>query len=312
MPPFVLDVEALTQARAVGGDLLDADRQTQTGTNIPFYSVVGRNSKDASYRGEMNGKSVEVSRAGEFRRKNAEGEPEYWDALPSMAIVDARMSKTLFENDKPACKGISTKGFFDPVSIDPNGKMGAGFNCNQCPYDRWNWERTGGKEGKVYSPDGKVITQADQCKSSLQLWCYDLALDEYCIVQFSAGALRHYREFVKSVESQGVKMHSICWAIATEAHDNGASVAPTYAPALNYLRVLNPDEFKKVDEKRAELVQKALDAGSHQPALADVTRYNSLDEAIAAQQKALPALSAPPLITRGPAVHDPDDVFAGM
>lgn len=309
MAAFTLDAAELERARSVGGEVQDADRQTQTGANLPFYSVVGRNSKDASYRGEINGRSVEISRAGEFRRKDANGEPEYFEGLGCMVVIDARMSKTLFQNDKPACRGISTKGFSASVSIDPEGLMGAGYNCDQCPFDRWNWERGGGKEGRIYSPSGSAVTQQDLCKASLQLWCLDVSADEWCIVQFSAGALKHYREFVRSVESQGVKMHSICWRITTEAYDNGASVAPTYAPAFEFMRVLNADEFKKADDKRTEQVTKALAAGQitqGQLLPPEGQKFNSLAEA----QRALPALSAPPLINIGPAVADPDDVFA--
>jgi hypothetical protein len=254
---LLLSDDLLRQAQLIGGEIEpEFDRQTSTSESLPFYSVVGKNSKDSSYRGLMDGKSVEVSRAGMFRRKNEEGEPEYYEAL-ELVIIDARTSYTLFEDNQPVARGISTKGFFDPVWTD--GKFGVGASVETCPYFRWYWEKNGGKEGRVFDPDtGKVITKEDLASSALQLWCWNLSVDEYCIVQFSAGAIRHYKDAVRAIEMQGVKTHALLWKIATAQHDNGASAAPTYAPLLEPLRVLDADEFKRAQAKRTELVSKAL------------------------------------------------------
>lgn len=277
---FVLDLDLLKQAQAVGGQLdPEFDRQTQTSEKFPFYSVVGSNSKDANYRGTLDGKSVVISRAGDFRRKNEEGLPDYFSELPEMVIIDARTANTLFEDNQPACRGLSTQGFYKAVCT--TGKMGSGFSCEACPYNRFRWKSMGGEEGQVRSPEGKVITKTDLCNSALQLWCWDLSRDEYCVVQFSAGALKHYREFVRGLETQGVKMHSLLWRITTTAVENGQSAAPSFVPQLEPVRVLTEEEFRRADEKRAELVVKAL-------ALSEPKQ----EVLAASEKKALPQASA--------------------
>jgi hypothetical protein len=95
-----------------------------------------------------------------------------------------------------------------------DGRFAPGSSCETSPYNRFTWEKLGGKEGRCLDPDtGKVITKEDLANCQLQLWCWDLAADEYCVVSFSAGALRHYREFVRLIECQGVKMHSLLWKL---------------------------------------------------------------------------------------------------
>jgi hypothetical protein len=296
---FTLSEDILRQAQAVGGDLNpDFDRQTSTSETLPFYSVVGRNSKDSSYRGELNGKSVEISRAGEFRRKNGEGTFDYSESL-ELVIIDARTSYALWEDEKIVARGISTQGFTKAVWTD--GKFPAGTSCDTSPYNRFTWEKLGGKEGRCLDPDtGKVITKEDLANCQLQLWCWDVAADEYCVVSFSAGALRHYREFVRLIECQGVKMHSLLWCLRTLAVDNGASAAPSYVPDLSTVRVLTPDEFAKADEKRAELVVKALKLSAPDAqVLPPAKKFASIAEAS--------AFSSPPTLET--AVADPSDPF---
>lgn len=288
-----LSDDLLQQARLVGGQIeSEFDRQTHTSDSMPFYSVVGKNSKDSSYRGLMNGKSVEVSRAGEFRRGNGEEGHDYFTEL-ELIVIDARAAYTLFENNKVVARGISTRGFSDAVWTD--GRFPPGTPIETSPYNRFYWDKNGGKEGKVYSDDGKLITREDLATCSLQLWCYDPGKDEFCIVQFSAGALRHYREFVRGIETQGVKMHALLWKLTTDQVSNGDAVAPSFVPHLEPVRVLSPGEFEKMDVKRIELVAKAT-------ALA-------LTGEIATTQKSLPVAAA---ITNPPIEADPDDVFAGI
>lgn len=255
---FQLNEDLLRQAQQVGGDLAESDRQTQPGGLFPWYTVVGKNSKDSSYRAELNGKSIEVSRAGEFRRKNEEGGCDYYDCLPSLVIVDARTANTLFQEGKVACRGLSTKGFYAPYSYGEDSVMGEGMSCDKCPFYRWNWQKAGGPEGRVLGPGGKPIAKEDLCNSSLQLFCLDLAQDEWCVVQFSAGALKHYREWARQVEVSGVKVHSLAWLLKTRQVDNGASVAPSYVPDPVAVRALTEEEFAKADAKRTELVSRAM------------------------------------------------------
>jgi hypothetical protein len=300
---LVLNDDLLRQAQAVGGEFNDEyDRQTSTSEKMPIYSVVGKNSKDSSYAGVLNGKTVEVSRAGSFRRKNEEGLSDYFDEL-ELVIIDARTSYTLFAKgeDKPVARGISTKGFYNPVWTD--GRFAPGTPIENHPYFRWYWEKNGGPEGRVCDPDtGKPIIKEDLANSALMLWCWDLSKDEYCLVQFSAGSLKHYREYVRSVETQGVKMHSILWKMTTRQVDNGASAAPSFVPDLTPVRVLTNDEYQKADVQRALLVVKAQSlAGPQQEVLPS------------AEQKALPKVSAfasPPDINLGPSDADPADMFA--
>jgi hypothetical protein len=284
---FVLDTDLLNAARSVGGEIdTEHDRQTQPVERMPFYTVVGNNSKDANYRATLEGKSIVASRAGEFRLKNAEGEPEYFDELTNLIIIDARTANTLFEDQKVACRGLSTKGFYSAVVTD--GKMGKGFSCEACPYNRFFWQNKGGREGQVTSPEGKVIGKDDLCNSSLQLWCWSQDTDTGCIVQFSAGALRHYREFVRNVETQGVKMHSLLWRLTTQQVENGANTAPSYVPNLEPIRVLTTEEYEAADARRAVLISKAMDLAQSGSAAALPPPTS---------QKALPtvsAFSAPP------------------
>lgn len=259
---LLLSEDILNAARQVGGEVdADFDRQTQTSEVMPFYSVVGKNSKDSSYRGQLNGKTVEISRAGEFRRKNGDGGHDYFEALESLVILDARITRTLFGADnKPVCKGLSTKGFSN--SVCTWGKMTPGADCERCPFNRFFWDRNGGKEGKVWAPGMDTpVQREDLCTSALLLWCWNLEADEYCVVQFSAGAIRHYRDMIREIETKGVKAHSILWRISTEPKDNGNNAAPTYAPKLDAVRVLTPEEFDQANGKRVELVAKALAAG---------------------------------------------------
>jgi hypothetical protein len=301
---FTLDFDLLQQARAVGGDIHPDDRQTSTSETLPFYSVIGKNSKDSSYRGVLNGKSVEVSRAGEFKRKNEEGTYDFYPEL-ELCIIDARTAYTIFGENKPVAKGISTEGFTKGVWTWAEDKVEVGTSCENSPYNRFWWERNGGKEGKVFDPStGKVLVKEDLATCALQLWAWDVKADEWCIVQFSAGALRHYRDFVRGLETQGVKMHSLLWKLTSEPVSNGDNVAPSYIPKLEPIRVLTEDEFLKADMKRAELVNKTLALGEA------LYRQEALSPASA---KALPAKSAfsmPPLIDKGPADVDPNDVFA--
>jgi hypothetical protein len=219
---------------------------------------VGKNSKDSSYAGVLNGKTVEISRAGELRRKNGEGGLDYFECLEQLVILDARTANTLFEDNKPACRGLSTKGMYNAISTD--GKF-VGQSCDTCPYNRFSWQRRGGPEGRVWGTGDKPISKDDLCNSALQLWCYDAANDENCVVQFSAGAIRSYRDMVREVEAKGVKLHSILWRLSTEPRDNGANAAPTYIPKLEPVRVLSPQEFEEADAKRTVLVAKAMDLG---------------------------------------------------
>jgi hypothetical protein len=260
MGSLVLSEELLAQARGIGGEInAELDRQTTTSEVVPFYSIVGRNSKDSSYAGVLNGKTVEISRAGELRRKNGEGGHDYFECLEQVIILDARTANTLFEDNKPACRGISTKGMYSAVSTD--GKF-AGQSCDNCPYNRFVWQRRGGQEGRVWGPNSeRPLTKEDLCTSSLQLWCHDLEKDENCIIQFSAGAIRSYRDMVREVEAKGVKLHSILWRLSTEARDNGANAAPTFIPKLEPVRVLSADEFDVADTKRLALVAKAQEVG---------------------------------------------------
>jgi hypothetical protein len=290
MGSLILSEDILGLARQVGGEMnAEFDRQTTTSEVMPFYSVVGKNSKDSSYAGKLDGRTVEISRAGEFRRKNGEGGSDYFEALEQLIILDARTANTLFEDNKPACRGLSTKGMYSAVSTD--GKF-AGQSCDNCPYNRFVWDRRGGKEGRVWGPTGdKPIGKEDLCTSALQLWCYDAARDENCVIQFSAGAIRSYRDMVREVEAKGVKLHSILWHLSTEPRDNGANAAPTYIPKLTPVRVLTPDEFIQADDKRTILVTKAMDLGK-----------TALPAPI--EQKALPGA-----IDLGPAA-DPSDPFS--
>jgi hypothetical protein len=261
MGSLILSEDILAQARGIGGEInTEFDRQTTTSETTPWYTVVGRNSKDSSYAGVLNGKTVEVSRAGEFRRKNGEGGQDYFEALEQIIILDARTANTLFEDNKPACRAISTKGMYGAVVTE--GKMGVGTSCDTCPYNRFVWDRRGGKEGRVWGPNSeRPLTKEDLCTSSLQLWCHDVARDENCIVQFSAGAIRSYRDMVREVEAKGVKLHSILWRLSTEPRDNGPSAAPTFIPKLEPVRVLSADEFDVADTKRLALVAKAQEVG---------------------------------------------------
>ncbi len=301
-----IPADLLNAARAVGGEIdAEFDRQTATSEVMPFYSVVGKNSKDSSYAGVLNGRTVEVSRAGSFRRKNGEGENDYFDEL-ELAIIDARTSYALFAKgeNQPVARGISTKGFYDAVWTD-GSRYPKGTPVESSPHFRWYWEKNGGPEGKVLDPEtGRVIAKEDCATSSLLLWCWDIGKDEFCLVQFSAGALKHYREFVRGVEAQGVKMHSLLWKLTTRQVDNGASAAPSFVPELAPIRVLTPDEYDKADSQRTTLVGKAL-------ALAE-GRQEVLPPA---NQKALPTKSAfasPPDINVGPADADPSDIFASV
>lgn len=301
MATLTFSEDLLRQAQQIGGQFdPEFDRQTSTAETMPFYTVVGKNSKDSSYAGRLNGKTVEISRAGSFRRKNGEGENDYFDEL-DLVIIDARTSYTLFQDNQPAAKGISTKGFYNAVWYD--GRF-VGEPVEGNPYFRWYWEKNGGPDGKVRDPEtGQVILKENLATSALQLWCWDVEKDEYCVVQFSAGALKHYREFVRGVETQNVKMHSLLWHLTTRQVDNGASAAPSYVPELQPVRVLTAEEFEKADAKRVELVSKAL-ALAPEPAVLPP-----------AEQKALPKTSAfsnPPDINLGPADADPADVFANV
>lgn len=302
MAVLTFSEDLLLQARQVGGDINpDFDRQTDTSARMPFYSVVGKNSKDSSYRGVLNGKSVEVSRSGEFRRKNDEGLMDYFEFL-EMVVIDARTCYTIFKDNKAVARGVSTKGLSNAVWTESDGCVIVGASCDSSPYSRWTWEKQGGREGKVFDAYGNVLAKEDLATCSLQLWCYDPAADEYCIVQFSAGAIKAYREVARDIECQGVKVHSVLWRLGTRQVDNGASMAPSYVPELSPIRVLDKEEFAKADEKRAELVVKAS-------ALA-AARQEALPPA---PQRALPATSlfkSPPLIDVGPAEADPADVFA--
>jgi hypothetical protein len=299
---LILSEDLLKQAQAVGGEINpEFDRQTGASETRPFYSVVGKNSKDSSYRGAINGKSVEISRAGEFRLKNAEGNYDYFEALEQLVILDARVSRTLFgRENKPVCRGLSTQGFYKSKCVD--GKMGTGADCEKCPFDRFFWDRNGGKEGRVWAPGlDTPVQKEDLCTSALQLWAWDLTKDEYCIVQFSAGAIRHYRDMIRDIEAQGVKAHSLLWRLSTEAKDNGTSSAPTYAPKLEAVRVLTADEFRRADEKRAELVVKALAAGE--------VKQEVLPPANMPALPAGSAFDAMP-VSAGPVEADPNDPFA--
>ena len=297
--------DILAQARAIGGQIdPEYDRQTSTAETMPFYTVVGRGSKDSSYAGVLNGRTVEISRAGQFRRKNADGDPVYFDEL-ELVILDARTSYALFAKgeNQPVARGISTKGFYNAVWTD--GRFPAGTPVESSPYFRWFWEKNGGPEGRILDPEtGRVIQKEDLASSSLLLWCWDVAKDEYCLVQFSAGALKHYREYVRGVEAQGVKMHSLLWKLTTQQVDNGASAAPSFVPSLTPIRVLTPDEYDQADAQRVTLVGKALALGEGRQEVLPPT-----------SQKALPqksAFAAPPDINVGPAVDDPADVFASV
>ncbi len=299
---FALSEDILKQAQAVGGAIdAEYDRQTTTADHMPLYSVVGRSSKDSSYRGEMNGKSVEVSRAGEFRRKNAEGFCDYFEHL-ELCILDARTSYTLWEDGKPVGRGISTQGFNKAVWTD--GRF-AGQSCDSSPYNRFTWEKLGGKEGRCCDPEtGKVIAKEDLANCQLQLWCWDIAADEYCIVAFSSGCIRHYKEFARLVECQDVKMHSILWSLRTTPVSNGDNAAPSYVPELSTIRVLTPEEFDRANEKRAELVVKAL----------SLVPNEVLPPLPPKKQAALPYASAfksvPSTTDNETTVADADDIFA--
>lgn len=306
MTTFVLDTDLLNAAKAVGGEIVnELDRQTQPVERMPFYTVVGNNSKDANYRAVLDGRSIVASRAGEFRLKNAEGEPEYFPELTNLIIIDARTANTLFEDQKVACRGLSTKGFYSAVATD--GKMGKGFSCEACPYNRFFWQNKGGREGQVTSPEGKVIGKEDLCNSALQLWCWNLDTDSGCIVQFSAGALRHYREFVRNVETQGVKMHSLLWKLTTQSVENGANTAPSYVPNLEPIRVLSSEEYDAADARRVALISKAMD-------LAQSGSKPALQAGV--EQKSLPAASAfsavPTGLTEDSDAATSDDPFAGV
>ncbi len=123
-------------------------------------------------------------------------------------------------------------------------------------------------------------------------------------MQFSAGAIKSYREAARDIECQDVKIHSLLWKLTTAAKDNGDNLAPSYVPVMTPIRVLTADEFSKSDEQRATLVVKML-------ALAPAKQ-----EALPLQRRALPlnsafnAASLPALISKGPADHDPADVFS--
>lgn len=290
---LLLNPDLLAAAKSVGGEMdSDFDRQVGTSEALPFYTVVGRGSKDASYQGVLNGKQVEVSRAGSFRRNNAEGGTDYYDDLYEIAIVDARISQVIFEDNKVVARGISTKGLNSAVWTESDGRVTVGTLCDTSLYSRFTWEKCGGAEGRVKNYNGAVIQKDDLAKAGLQLWCLDIPRDEWCIIQFSSGAIKVYREAVRSLEAQGVKMHSVAWRIATEPFDNGLSAAPSYVPKLEGVRVLTPDEFAKVDARRAELVVKLL-------ALAPPASQ-------AASKPALPAASA----FKDVPIVDPNDPFA--
>jgi len=303
----LFDESIIGKAREVGGEFTEFDRQTSDSESARIYTVVGKNSKDGSYRGVLGGKSVEVSRAGEFRCKNPQGELDYFEKLADFAILDARTAYVIFRENRVVARGISTNGLQQAVWTNSEGLVRVGDSCEASPFYRWSWEKLGGPEGRCRDDRGEVIMKEDLATCSLQLFCWDVPKDEHCIVQFSSGALKHYREFARSVEAQGVKMHSILWCLTTSQIDNGASAAPSYVPEPIPTRVLTPDEFAKADEKRASLVVKASAL-----APARLPKANSLRELQESDRKALPsAFSSVPLINVGPSEADPSDVFAG-
>lgn len=272
----------------VGGEITSEERMTGESNVLPVMQVVGATAKDALYYDEA--REENISRAGQFRFLKDGEVVGYFKKLEGIVIIENRVGQTGFYNNEVICRGISSNGLFGPVCTSREGMVAPGVSCQKCPLFKFN-------KATTHPISGEPMQAKDYCKAGLELFAIDLsgAINdgEPFRIAFTSMAIGAWRAFLKPLENKGAKLWAYRCDLSTtfvpgQGDKSGhyeAKVVPHQAAPI-----LQPDEFKTVEEARAALIE------TLKPPVA------------AAAPAALPVVDAPASLPAG----IPEDPFGGQ
>ena len=244
--------EDLIQKAADEGGQLDASDRVAAGS-MPMWTVVSEKSADAAYDTEdRSGRLIKATRAGWFRLGPTATPQEHREILFPMVPIHIAPGQTLFRDGMVACKGIATRGFFEPRAL-PGGVMPAGTNCKMCPMNSFH-------EAPHNPATGEPLDKEDTCKGGLGVFAYDPKDDPQAEapfqVVFSASSIKPMRQMISGqFESKNAKYWATCGGIRTVYNAPAdANRSAFYTPEYRVTAVLDAEQLLVAEGARRKLL----------------------------------------------------------